>query len=224
MASVATSLAGYTVVVTAGGTREPIDPVRYLGNRSSGRMGNEIALAAAKRGADVVLVTTKAAASHPRIRAVAVDTAEEMHEAVRAALAGAAVLVMAAAVADYRPAAVAPRKLKKRGSLTLELIPTVDILSSLADDPVGEGVLMVGFAAETDDLRANAVRKLAEKHLDLIVLNDVSRADIGMSSEDNEVTVFDSTGVVTEISRRAKAAVAAAIMDVVAARVGRGQR
>jgi phosphopantothenoylcysteine decarboxylase / phosphopantothenate---cysteine ligase len=224
MASVASSLAGYTVVVTAGGTREPIDPVRYLGNRSSGRMGNEIALAAAERGADVVLVTTKAAASHPRIRAVAVDTAEEMHEAVRAALDGAAVLVMAAAVADYRTAAVAPRKLKKRGSLTLELIPTVDILSSLANDPVGEGVLMVGFAAETDDLRANAVRKLAEKHLDLIVLNDVSRADIGMSSEDNEVTVFDSTGVVTEISRRAKAAVAAAIMDVVAARVGRGQR
>jgi phosphopantothenoylcysteine decarboxylase/phosphopantothenate--cysteine ligase len=224
MASVASSLAGCTVVVTAGGTREPIDPVRYLGNRSSGRMGNEIALAAAERGADVVLVTTMPPASHQRIRAVAVDTAEEMHEAVRAALDGAAVLVMAAAVADYRPAAVAPRKLKKRGSLTLELIPTVDILSSLADDPVGEGVLMVGFAAETDDLQANAVRKLAEKHLDLIVLNDVSRADIGMSSEDNEVTVFDSTGVVTEISRRGKAAVAVAIMDVVAARLARGQR
>jgi phosphopantothenoylcysteine decarboxylase/phosphopantothenate--cysteine ligase len=224
MASVASSLAGCTVVVTAGGTREPIDPVRYLGNRSSGRMGNEIALAAAERGADVVLVTTMPPASHQRIRAVAVDTAEEMHEAVRAALDGAAVLVMAAAVADYRPAAVAPRKLKKRGSLTLELIPTVDILSSLADDPVGEGVLMVGFAAETDDLQANAVRKLAEKHLDLIVLNDVSRADIGMSSEDNEVTVFDSTGVVTEISRRGKAAVAVAIMDVVAARLARGRR
>jgi phosphopantothenoylcysteine decarboxylase/phosphopantothenate--cysteine ligase len=224
MASVASSLAGCTVVVTAGGTREPIDPVRYLGNRSSGRMGNEIALAAAERGADVVLVTTMPPASHQRIRAVAVDTAEEMHEAVRAALDGAAVLVMAAAVADYRPAAVAPRKLKKRGSLTLELIPTVDILSSLADDPVGEGVLMVGFAAETDDLQANAVRKLAEKHLDLIVLNDVSRADIGMSSEDNEVTVFDSTGAVTEISRRGKAAVAVAIMDVVAARLARGRR
>jgi phosphopantothenoylcysteine decarboxylase/phosphopantothenate--cysteine ligase len=224
MVSVASSLAGSTVVVTAGGTREPIDAVRYLGNRSSGRMGNEIALAAAERGADVVLITTKAAASHPRIRTVAVETAAEMHDALRAALGGAAVLVMAAAVADYRPAAVAPRKLKKRESLTLELIPTVDILRSLAHDPVREGVLMVGFAAETDDLQANAVRKLAEKKLDLIVLNDVSRADIGMSSEDNEVTVFDSAGVVTQISQRAKAAVAAAILDVVAARLQKGRR
>ncbi len=224
MVTVASPLTGRTVVVTAGGTREPIDPVRYLGNRSSGRMGNEIALAAAERGADVVLITTVAAASHPRIRPVAVETAAQMHDAVHAALVGAAVLVMAAAVADYRPAEAAPRKLKKRESLTLELVPTVDILSSLAHDPVRQGVLMVGFAAETDDLRANAVRKLAEKHLDLIVLNDVSRADIGMSSEDNEVTVFDSAGVVTEISRRAKAAVALAIMDVVAERLAQRLR
>jgi phosphopantothenoylcysteine decarboxylase/phosphopantothenate--cysteine ligase len=219
MVAVTSSLAGCTVVVTAGGTREPIDPVRYLGNRSSGRMGNEIALAAAERAADVVLITTMSPASHERIRTVAVETAAEMHDAVRAVLGGAAVLVMAAAVADYRPAAVAPRKLKKRESLTLELIPTVDILSSLAHDPVRRGVLMVGFAAETDDLRTNALRKLVEKHLDLVVLNDVSRADIGMSSEDNEVTVFDAAGVVTHISRRAKAAVAAAIIDVVAARL-----
>ncbi len=215
MVAAASPLAGGTVVVTAGGTREPIDPVRHLGNRSSGRMGNEIALAAAGRGADVVLITTMAPATHERIRAVAVDTAAEMHDAVRSALDGAAVLVMAAAVADYRPASAAPRKLKKRESLTLDLVPTVDILASLAHDPITEGVLMVGFAAETDDLPANAVRKLADKRLDLIVLNDVSRTDIGMGSEDNEVTIFNSSGVAAEISIRSKAAVASAILDVV---------
>ncbi|HWF57172.1 MAG TPA: phosphopantothenoylcysteine decarboxylase [Candidatus Dormibacteraeota bacterium] len=220
----APSLTGRTVVVTAGGTREPIDAVRYLGNRSSGRMGNAIALAAAERGADVVLVTTMAAASHPRIRTVAVETAAQMHDAVRAALGGAAALVMAAAVADYRPAQVAARKLKKQESLTLELIPTVDILRSLADDPARRGVLMVGFAAETDDLHANAMSKLVDKRLDLIVLNDVAQPAIGMNSEDNEVTVFDAGGVVTHISRRAKAAVATALVDVVVARLAPGQR
>jgi phosphopantothenoylcysteine decarboxylase / phosphopantothenate---cysteine ligase len=224
MVSATSSLAGLTVVVTAGGTREPMDPVRYLGNRSSGRMGNEVALAAALRGADVVLITTMSPASHERIRTVAVETATEMHDAVRAALGGAAVLVMAAAVADYRPAVVAPRKLKKRESLTLELIPTVDILSSLVHDPVRRGVVMVGFAAETDDLRTNAARKLVEKHLDLIVLNDVSRADIGMGSDHNEVTVFDATGVVAEISRRSKPDVASAILDLVEARLPEGPR
>ncbi len=224
MVSATSSLAGLTVVVTAGGTREPMDPVRYLGNRSSGRMGNEVALAAALRGADVVLITTMSPASHERIRTVAVETATEMHDAVRAALGGAAVLVMAAAVADYRPAVVAPRKLKKRESLTLELIPTVDILSSLVHDPVRRGVVMVGFAAETDDLRSNAARKLVEKHLDLIVLNDVSRADIGMGSDHNEVTVFDATGVVAEISRRSKPDVASAILDLVEARLPEGPR
>jgi phosphopantothenoylcysteine decarboxylase/phosphopantothenate--cysteine ligase len=219
MVAAASPLAGSTVVVTAGGTREPIDPVRYLGNRSSGRMGNEIALAAASRGADVVLITTMAPATHERIRAVAVETAAEMHDAVHAALDGAAVLVMAAAVADYRPAVAATRKLKKRDSMTLELVPTIDILASLAHDAIAEDVLMVGFAAETDDLPTNAVRKLADKRLDLIVLNDVSRTDIGMGSDDNEVTVFDSSGVAAEISIRSKAAVAAAILDVVESRL-----
>jgi phosphopantothenoylcysteine decarboxylase/phosphopantothenate--cysteine ligase len=223
MVAAASPLAGSTVVVTAGGTREPIDPVRYLGNRSSGRMGNEIALAAASRGADVVLITTMAPATHERIRAVAVETAAEMHDAVRAALDGAAVLVMAAAVADYRPAVAATRKLKKRDSMTLELVPTIDILASLAHDAIAEDVLMVGFAAETDDLPTNAVRKLADKRLDLIVLNDVSRTDIGMGSDDNEVTVFDSSGVAAEISIRSKAGVAAAILDVVESRLRPGR-
>jgi phosphopantothenoylcysteine decarboxylase / phosphopantothenate---cysteine ligase len=218
------SIADRTVVVTAGGTREPIDPVRFLGNHSSGRMGNAIALAAAERGANVVLITTMPPVSHDRVRAVAVETAAEMHDAVRVALEGAAVLVMAAAVADYRVASAAPRKLKKRPSLTLELIPTVDILNSLAQDPIRRGVLVVGFAAETHDLHANAVRKLAEKRLDLIVLNDVSRADIGMGGDDNEVIVFDAAGVVAEISQRSKAAVATAILDIVEARLPDGHR
>lgn len=212
------------VVVTAGGTREPIDPVRFLGNRSSGRMGNAIAVAAADRGAVVTLVTTVAPPIDHRLTVVGVETAAEMDTAVRAALPGAALLVMAAAVADYRMAEVAPRKLKKRDSLTIHLVPTVDILRSLAEHPARDGILVVGFAAETDDGEANAMRKLAEKRLDLIVLNDVSRADIGMGSDDNEVTVFDAAGAVAHISRRDKAAVAAALLDLAAARLQGGGR
>lgn len=219
MSSQALALAGRAVVITAGGTREPIDPVRYLGNRSTGRMGNALALAAAELGASVTLITTAAAPDDRRIQVVAVDTADEMNAAVRAALPGSAVLIMAAAVTDYRVAEVAQRKLKKRDALTLELIPTVDILRSLATDPVRDGVLVVGFAAETDDLEANAMAKLAHKRLDLIVLNDVSRADIGMASDDNEVTVYDAGGVVGHISQRAKPRVAAALLDIIKRRL-----
>jgi phosphopantothenoylcysteine decarboxylase/phosphopantothenate--cysteine ligase len=224
MPSQRSPLAGRVVVVTAGGTREPIDPVRFLGNRSSGRMGNALASAAAARGAAVTLVTAAPPPDDSRIEVVAVDTAEEMNAAVGAALGEGAVLIMAAAVADYRVADVAPRKLKKRGSLTLDLVPTVDILRSLATDPRRAGLFVVGFAAETDELEANAARKLDEKRLDLIVLNDVSRTDIAMGSDDNEVTVLDSGGVVARIPRQAKSAVAAAIVDIVEARLdGRPQ-
>lgn len=212
-------LADRRLIVTAGGTREPIDPVRYLGNRSSGRMANAIAVAAILRGASVTLITTVAAPPDPRIEVIRVDTAEEMDSAVRSALPGAAVLMMVAAVADYRAAAIAPRKLKKGHALRLDLVPTVDILRGLAGDPIRDGVVVVGFAAETDDAGANARRKLREKHLDLIVLNDVSRAEIGMGSEDNEVSVFDSTGLVMHISRRSKALVAAGLLDLVTARL-----
>jgi phosphopantothenoylcysteine decarboxylase / phosphopantothenate---cysteine ligase len=207
------------IVVTAGGTREPIDAVRYIGNRSSGRMGHAIALAAADRGAGVTLISTVAAPDDARLSVVRVDTAEEMYAEVKRALPGAAVLVMAAAVADYRVADIAPRKLKKRASLTLDLVPTVDILVALADDPARSGVLVVGFAAETDDIEANALRKLTEKRLDLVVLNDVSRPEIGMDSEDNEVSVFDSGGLVTHISQRAKTLVAGALLDIVGDRL-----
>ena len=219
MTGIGSPLAGRRVVVTAGGTREPIDPVRYLGNRSSGQMGNAIAGAAAARGAEVMLITTTTPPEDARIVVVPVETAAEMDAAVRAALPGAAALVMAAAVADYRVENRAEQKLKKRDSLTLHLVPTVDILRSLAGDPVRAGVLVVGFAAETDDLAANAQRKLTAKGLDLIVLNDVSRPDIGMGSADNEVTVFDNAGVVAEISRRPKPMVADALLDLVEARL-----
>jgi phosphopantothenoylcysteine decarboxylase/phosphopantothenate--cysteine ligase len=218
------ALAGRAVVITAGGTREPIDPVRYLGNRSSGRMGNAIAVDAAERGATVTLITTVPAPDHSRVHVIRVDTADEMYAAVRSALPGAAVLVMAAAVADYRVPVVAPRKLKKRDTLTLELVRTVDILQSLVGDPLRDGVLLVGFAAETDDLDANAARKLQEKSLDLVVLNDVSRPEIGMGSDDNEVTVFDSAGIVAHLPRRAKTQVATALLDIVEGRLSGAQR
>ncbi len=215
----ASRLRGRAVVVTAGGTREPIDPVRFLGNRSSGLMGTAMAVEAADRGARVTLVTTVAVPGDARIHTVTVETAEEMDTAVRGALESSAILVMAAAVADYRAAEVAPRKLKKRRSLVLQLVPTVDILHSLARDPLRAQLFVVGFAAETHDLEPNALRKLEEKQLDLVVLNDVSRAGIGMGSEDNEVTIFDAAGAVTRISRRPKRLVAAALLDIVEARL-----
>ncbi|MEO8899104.1 MAG: phosphopantothenoylcysteine decarboxylase [Candidatus Dormibacter sp.] len=220
----APSFANRRVVVTAGGTREPIDVVRYIGNRSSGRMGNAIALAAVDRGAAVTLITTVAPAHDERVTVVRVDTADEMDAAVRRALPGADVLLMAAAVADYRVADVARRKLKKQASLTLDLVPTVDILGGLAGDPARHGVLVVGFAAETDDIEANARRKLTGKQLDLVVLNDIARSGIGMGTEDNEVSVFDSAGLVAHISRRPKPLVAGALLDIVAGRLGAAAR
>jgi len=216
------SLAGRGVVVTAGGTREPIDPVRYLGNRSSGKMGNALAEAAALQGARVTLVTTVDAPDTPAIDVVHVETAEEMRAAVRRELARADLLLMAAAVADYRPVIRSPIKLKKRNEeWALPLVPTTDILTSLRAEPWRSAVLVVGFAAETDDLLPNAQRKLREKGLDLIVLNDVSRSDIGMGSDDNEVTIIDSTGIVAHVARAPKAQVAADILSLVAGRLPR---
>jgi len=219
MAPPVSPLSGRRVVVTAGGTREPIDPVRYLGNRSSGRMGNALAFAAAQRGASVTLVTTVDAPADLRIDVIRVETAAEMNAAVRAALPGAVLLVMVAAVADYRVADVAMHKIKKQMSLTLELVPTVDILGSLAGDPLRQGVFVVGFAAETDNIDANARQKLSRKALDLVVLNDVSRPGIGMGSEDNEVTVYGTAGFVAHLSRRPKPEVAAALLDIVEERI-----
>jgi phosphopantothenoylcysteine decarboxylase/phosphopantothenate--cysteine ligase len=212
---------GLRFVVTAGGTREPIDPVRFIGNRSSGKMGNELAAAAIRHGADVTLIT---AATPPPAQAgleiVTVETAAEMHAAVRDALPGARVLIMAAAVADWRPRDVAAHKLKKGAeTMSLELVPTVDILRALRDDEAARGVYMVGFAAETEDVVDNARAKLDAKHLDLVIVNDVSREGIGMGADDNEVTVIDRDGTLETIARAPKRVVAEGIIRIIASRL-----
>ncbi len=215
------SIAGLRFVMTAGGTREPIDPVRYIGNRSSGKMGNELAAAALQRGAMVTLITAGLEpVARPGLEIVAVDTAEEMYAAVRAALPGARVLVMAAAVADWRPRDVARDKLKKGAStLTLDLVPTVDILQALQDDGAAAGVFRVGFAAETERVIEHARTKLTAKGLDLVIVNDVSQPGIGMGADDNEVTVIDRDGGSQTIDRASKAAVADAIIAIIAGRL-----
>jgi phosphopantothenoylcysteine decarboxylase / phosphopantothenate---cysteine ligase len=212
---------GVRVVVTAGGTREPIDPVRFIGNRSSGKMGNELAAAAIRQGATVTLVTAGAApAALPGLEVVPVETADEMHAAVRAALVGARVLIMAAAVADWRPRQVAPQKLKKGAdTMTLELVPTVDILRALRADDAAAGVFIVGFAAETEHVIDNARAKLDAKRLDLVVVNDVSQAGIGMGADENEVTIIGRDGAVEAVARAPKAIVADAIIRIIASRL-----
>jgi phosphopantothenoylcysteine decarboxylase / phosphopantothenate---cysteine ligase len=214
-------LAGIRVVVTAGGTREPVDAVRYLGNRSSGKMGNALACAAAEQGAQVTLITT---VDPPPLEGVVVrvDTAAQMQAAVQQALPTTDVLLMAAAVADYRPAHPQAGKLKKRDApWQLELVPTEDILESLRDHPARPGVLVVGFAAETDDLLANAQRKLERKGLDLIVLNDIGAPGIGMGADHNAVTLIDAHGVVAQVDRAPKAEIARAVLHEVSRRLRR---
>jgi phosphopantothenoylcysteine decarboxylase/phosphopantothenate--cysteine ligase len=215
------SLRGRRVIVTAGGTREPVDAVRYLGNRSSGKMGNALARAAARDGADVTLITTvEPPTDVASLTVVRVETAEAMGKAVRDALPGTSLLLMAAAVADYRPVAVTAGKMKKTSARwVLELEPTTDILTSLRAAPERAGVFVVGFAAETSDLLRNAQAKLQRKGLDLIVLNDVSRHDIAMGADNNEVTIIDSAGVVEVIGRAPKDQVAQAILRVASARL-----
>jgi phosphopantothenoylcysteine decarboxylase/phosphopantothenate--cysteine ligase len=212
------SLAGLRFVVTAGGTREPIDPVRYIGNRSSGKMGNELAAAALRQGAEVTLITAATPPSgQTGLEVITVETAAEMHEAVRASLPGARVLIMAAAVADWRPRDVAPHKLKKgAATLTMELVPTVDILRALRADDAAEGMYVVGFAAETEQVIDNARAKLDAKQLDMVVVNDVSREDIGMGADNNEVTVISRDGTLETIARAPKSVVAEAIVRIVA--------
>jgi phosphopantothenoylcysteine decarboxylase/phosphopantothenate--cysteine ligase len=210
-------LQGRRVVVTSGGTREPIDPVRYVGNRSSGKMGLALAGEARRLGAHVTLVTAAnpLPVAQPDLDVVAVETAEQMLEAVQNAVSAAYVLIMAAAVADYRPAQVADRKIKKgEGGMTLELVPTVDVLRTLRDRRPA-GLRVVGFAAETHDLLASARQKLADKGLDLIVANDVSGSDVGMGADDNAVTIIGPGGVVAEVSRAPKAEVARAVFAAV---------
>jgi phosphopantothenoylcysteine decarboxylase / phosphopantothenate---cysteine ligase len=210
-------LADCRVVVTAGGTQEPIDPVRLITNRSSGKMGYAVAEAARDRGAAVTLITTPVALAPPHgVEVVRVDTALSMLAAVEEAVRRADALVMAAAVADYRVATPAERKIKKRGAaaegLTIELVANPDILGSVAGPAV-----RVGFAAETDDLLANAADKLRRKGLDLIVANDITGEGAGFGSDTNHVVLLSRDGQPEELPILPKREVADALLDRVAA-------
>ncbi len=207
---------GETVVVTAGPTVEDIDPVRFVSNRSSGRMGYRLAEAARDRGARVVLVSGPTTLAAPRgVELLRVRSAEEMARAVAERAVDASVVAMAAAVSDYRPAAVAPRKIKKaEAGVTLELVRTPDILRSLGEAKGGR--FLVGFAAETDALLENARKKLREKRLDLIVANDVSQDGAGFATETNTATLLDSSGGTIEVPRTSKRQLADTIWDRVA--------
>jgi phosphopantothenoylcysteine decarboxylase/phosphopantothenate--cysteine ligase len=209
-------LRGRRVLVTAGPTFEDLDPVRYIGNRSSGRMGFAIAAEAARRGADVTLVAGPTTVEPPPLgEVVRVRSAVDMHRAVLDRAEGADVVVMAAAVADYTPAERSPRKVQKSGeSLTLVLTRTPDILGDLGlhRRRTGRGPVLVGFAAETDDLVARATAKREQKHADLIVANDVSRSDAGFDVDTNAVTIVGGGGAET-LPLQSKARVAAEVLD-----------
>ncbi len=214
-ASSTPDFAGVRVIVTAGGTREPIDPVRFIGNRSSGKQGHAVAEEAAARGAKVTLITTTSMAVPTGIDVVHVATAAEMEQAVLSRADDADVVVMAAAVADFRPVAVAESKLKKaEGVPQIVLEPTADILAALGARRRA-GQIVVGFAAETDDLRANAADKLARKGVDLIVANDVSAPGVGFEHDTNAVVILGASGDAQEIPLTDKRAIARAILDAV---------
>ena len=203
-------------VVTAGPTREPIDPVRFLSNRSSGKMGYAIAAAALEANHEVVLISGPAHLPPPAgAKLVSVITSDEMHDAVHAAVRDGDVLVMCAAVSDYKPAQVAKEKIKKRDEkISLELVPARDILKSL---PASRDFFVVGFAAETNDLEKHARAKLAAKNCDMIVANDLSDPNIGMESDENALTIFSRNGEGDKISRASKKIVAHALVKKICA-------
>jgi phosphopantothenoylcysteine decarboxylase/phosphopantothenate--cysteine ligase len=215
------ALARLRLAVTAGGTQEAIDPVRYVTNRSSGKMGYALAKAARDMGAQVTLISAPTSlAPVYGVEMVAVRSAAEMHEAVMGRLGQTDVLIMAAAVADYRPAQVASQKIKKSpGGLTLQLERTRDILADVAEAraPTAMPGLVVGFAAETEDLLANARSKLQRKKLDLIVANDVSASDSGFGVDTNRVTLIAADGQMEALPLMPKFAVAERVLERVAA-------
>jgi phosphopantothenoylcysteine decarboxylase/phosphopantothenate--cysteine ligase len=209
-------LQGKTVLVSAGGTREPLDAVRFVGNRSSGRMGVALAAEARRRGAQVTLLAANLAVSAPAgVELVETPTAADLEREALARAAEADVVVMAAAVADYRPAeALAAKRPKDTATWTLELEPTIDVLAELGERR-REGQLLVGFAAETGEHGLERARaKLARKGADLFALNDVSRPDVGFDASDNEVTLLAASGEQT-IAKAPKEEIAAAILDEV---------
>jgi phosphopantothenoylcysteine decarboxylase/phosphopantothenate--cysteine ligase len=215
-------MAGLKVLVSAGGTREPIDAVRVIANRSSGKQGYAIAEEAARRGAEVTLVSTIDRRPPVGVDVVTVETAAEMQAAMERLAPACDVVVMAAAVADFRPVAAVDRKLKKHeGVPEIVLEPTPDILAALgANKPAGQ--TLVGFAAETDDLEANARGKLERKHLDLIVANDVSAEATGFQHDTNAVTLFAVGEPAIALPLADKRTIAAGVLDrIVAMRAAR---
>jgi phosphopantothenoylcysteine decarboxylase / phosphopantothenate---cysteine ligase len=212
-------LAGKRIVVTAGGTREPIDPVRHIGNRSSGKMGYALAEVARDRGAEVILITAPAALPGPSgVEVIKIKTAAEMKKAVVEAVKKADALLMAAAVADYQPKATAKSKIKKESvkSLTLELVKTPDILTEVTGN-----FIKVGFAAESENLVANAKKKLKAKQLDLIVANDITKEDSGFDVDTNRVTLIDKKGKVEALPLMSKREVAEKVLDRVKGMMGK---
>ena len=207
-------LAGNTVVVSAGGTQEPIDPARIITNRSSGKMGYALAEAARDRGARAILVTAPTSLPDPvAVEVVKVRAALEMRDQVREALEGAQALIMAAAVSDYRPKDASPQKLKKdSASLTIELVRNPDILTEMSGP-----FIKVGFAAESQDVARNAREKMAQKGLDLMVANDITDPDSGFGADTNRVTILDRDGGVEELPLMSKEAVAHRVLDRVRA-------
>jgi phosphopantothenoylcysteine decarboxylase/phosphopantothenate--cysteine ligase len=201
-------------LITAGPTREPLDPVRYLSNRSSGKMGYAIAAAALAEKHDVILISGPVALSAPSgAQLVRVTTGDEMFAAASAQFSLCDVFVMCAAVCDYKPAHYVSQKMKKRPRFSLELEPTRDILASLTSEP--HDCFVVGFAAETDALIANAQRKLIEKNCDMLVANDVSRADIGMDADENELLIFSKNASPKKLSRQKKTELARALLKII---------
>jgi phosphopantothenoylcysteine decarboxylase/phosphopantothenate--cysteine ligase len=215
------NLTGERIVVTAGGTREPIDPVRHIGNLSSGKMGYAVAEAARDRGAEVKLIAAPTSLHDPTgMEITHIETAAQMKEAVAKAATQADALIMAAAVADYQPRSVAEAKIKKETpNLTLELIRTPDILSEVKGN-----FIRVGFAAESEDVVANAKRKLEKKQLDLIVANDITDKESGFGADTNKVTLIDQNGEVENLPLMSKREVADRILDRVVALLVRRKR
>jgi phosphopantothenoylcysteine decarboxylase/phosphopantothenate--cysteine ligase len=214
-------LAGRRVVVSAGGTREPIDPVRFISNYSSGKMGFAIAAAAADRGAQVTLVSAAGHPAHHGVQVSEVATADEMLAELRSSLKGADLLVMAAAVADFRPARIAEGKIRREDTATisLELESIPDLVATLGADKDLAGVFRVGFAAEDADLSAKAVEKMKRKGLHAIVANDISRKDSGFGSDYNAGIVFFADGSRHELEKMTKREMADHILDLVVPRL-----
>jgi len=214
-------LTGKRIVVAAGGTREPIDPARHIGNRSSGKMGYALAETARDRGAEVTLITAPTSLPQPAgMEVIPVETAAEMKKAVAEATAEADALIMAAAVTDYRPKSTAEAKIKKKSpTLTLELIRTPDILAEAKGS-----FLKIGFAAESHDVIANAKQKLKKKQLDLIAANDITDASSGFGTDTNKVTLIDKQGNIEDLPLLTKREVADKILDRVVGLLGKKKK